>query len=102
MVASGFAAFRFFASGDGYPKLSITDFSISVRAAGVLAGVFAAGAVEIDARMDPGYGREGRPPKGWFFSRTRLSLGTLYAYCSGVDTAGALFQKVLFSVFALY
>jgi hypothetical protein len=75
-----------FLSGDDCPKLTIIEFSISVRAVGVHVG-----AVEVDARMEPGCGRKGGPPEGWFLGGTRFSPGTLHAYCPGVDAAGAPF-----------
>src|SRR5206468_2378520 len=52
-----------------------------------------------DAKMEPGSGEEGEAPANSFYGEMRLSPGTLYAYCSGVDAAGAPFQRVLASVF---
>lgn len=94
---------------EGYfPISSQPAYDHDVAAVATLDGAFSrasfdlrspAGAVVVDAGMEPGSGEEGEAPANSFYGEMRLSPGTLYAYCSGVDAAGAPFQRVLASVF---
>ncbi|KAH8794253.1 hypothetical protein F5882DRAFT_288952, partial [Hyaloscypha sp. PMI_1271] len=52
----------------------------------------------ISANMGAGSGADGAPPKNSFYGEMRLVPGTLFAYCEGLDAAGAPYLRMLSSV----
>jgi hypothetical protein len=53
----------------------------------------------MSANMGAGSGADGAPPKNSFYGEMRLVPGTLFAYCEGLDAAGAPYLRMLSSVF---
>lgn len=91
-----------------YPITGPPAYDHDVAAVGVIDGAFSTasfdlrsptGLVLVHSKMEPGSGEHGEAPSNSFFGEMRLIPGTLYAYCSGLDGAGAPFQRVLSSLF---